>query len=100
LSWFIGRWFRIYDLDLKPTALAEEAAFMLLDGLLNPAVVVRQVEFGPVGVAFKELRLGVLLNASLRIANGVNQLLTHFLWDLFGVVVCLLIFEQRLAGCP
>jgi hypothetical protein len=47
---------RIYDLNLKTATLAEESALMLLDCLVGPAViVVRQVEFGPVGVALEEL---------------------------------------------
>jgi hypothetical protein len=96
LSWFIRRGFRIYDLNLEPTALAKEATPMLLEGLLDPTVVVSQIELGPVGVAFEELSFGVLLYPALGITNGVNQLLTHFVGYLVRVVINLLILKQCL----
>jgi hypothetical protein len=42
----IGRWLRIYDLDLEAPASAEEPAFVLMHCLLGPALVVGQVELG------------------------------------------------------
>ena len=102
--------FRIYDLYLEPTALAEEPALLLLDGLLDPAVVVCQVELAPLALPskccdsayapIKVLRLGVCPDSALGVPNSVNQLLTHFLGYLIGVVINLLIFEQRLSVVP
>lgn len=64
--------FRIYDLYLEPTALAEEPALLLLDGLLDPAVVVCQVELAPLALPSKSCDSAYA--STLRLASPIASI--------------------------